>query len=111
MKHIMRCVMRRVMRRVYDAHYEVRYERLYPTIMQAYSCCYAKLYVIVHMGYPGMPGGKCPGDTMRMHGGDAWVIPGGGCTLGIGIYGIGKQPTFEISTRVQEGSGNRYRTV
>jgi hypothetical protein len=78
MKHIMRCVMRRVMRRVYDAHYEVRYERLYPTIMQAYSCCYAKLYVIVHMGYPGMPGGKCPGDTMRMHGGDAWVIPGGG---------------------------------
>jgi hypothetical protein len=41
------------MRRVYDAHYEARYERLYPSIMQTYSCCYAKLYVIVHMGCPG----------------------------------------------------------
>jgi hypothetical protein len=45
--------MRRVYEACYEVCYEVRYERLYPSIMQTYSCRYPKLYVIVHMGYPG----------------------------------------------------------
>jgi hypothetical protein len=46
--------------------YDARYERLYPSIMQTYSCRYAKLYVIVHMGCPGDARGRCLGDTRVM---------------------------------------------
>jgi hypothetical protein len=41
---------------------EARYERPYPSIMQTYSCRYAKL----GWDAQGMPGGRCPGDTRGM---------------------------------------------
>jgi hypothetical protein len=46
--------MRHVYEARYEARYEVRYERPYPSKVQTYSCRYAKLYVIVPSGCPGL---------------------------------------------------------